>query len=45
MNSTVSRHKSYNGSNMFIINNEGVKMSTVENGSIVDGLAYYMINS
>jgi hypothetical protein len=43
MNSTVSRHQSYTGNDSFIKSNDGVKMSTVENGIITDGLAYHML--
>lgn len=43
MNSTVSRHKSYTGSNTFIKENDGVIMSTISNQSVVGGLAYYII--
>ena len=43
MNSTVSRHQSYTGDNSFVKSNDGVKMSTVENGIITGGLAYHML--
>jgi hypothetical protein len=43
MNSTVSRHQSYTGNDSFIKSNDGVKMSTVENGIITGGLAYHML--
>lgn len=45
MNSTVSRHQSYTGTNTFIKNNDGVVMTTMQNGNVVGGLAYYMLNS
>lgn len=44
MNSTVSRHKSYTGSNTFIKENDGVIMSTVSNQNITGGLAYYIVH-
>lgn len=43
LNSTVSRHQSYEGTDSFIKNNEGVIMSTITGENITGGLAYYMI--
>ena len=45
MNSTVSRHQSYTGTNQNIKDNDGVVMSQVTNGNITGGLAYFIINS
>lgn len=44
-NETVSRHQSYPAFDSFIKNNDGVIMSTVENGYITGGLAYYILQS
>ena len=45
MNSTVSRHQSYTGTNQNIKDNDGVVMSVITNGNITGGLAYFIINS
>ena len=46
MNSTVSRHKKYDGTSAFIHNNDGVVMTKFTNGALDEHcVAYFILNN